>query len=291
MPWQRRPSWEYLPHLGGADVDGMEDDADDAARRGSPGMPADHGAAVRHGVVDTAREQEVTRPASGPPPGMQSSSSAAGSRDQRAEIRGRGLPPGRARQGGRGNGCAAAAAAVIRGHSAVPGPPAEGGTSRAQLRLDTRNAALARSFADHAERVARKTMDNIPRDATTARERIEALRRRVSQRQAAVTGGASAAATPAQRSYGDGRAARERTIEVLKIHQTHHGDGLQVNSGQSMGGGGGEAASGSGDTVPTADAGGQQGSAPTAAARHVAWHTTAGGDSNQQWLGGRAPSR
>jgi hypothetical protein len=297
MPWERRPCWEYLPHLGEASADVQQAYACDAARREPSDVPADHGTAVRCDVVSAGSGQDNAGPTRGPSPCAQIAAIADDPRSRGDGIRGRDHPPGRAHLAGRGDDRADAAVAGIRGHGAVPGPSASSGISKAQEKLDMRNAALSRSLADHAERVARKDMGNIPRDATTARERIEALRRRVAQRQNAARagdspvsdeqlGGAPAAAAPGRSDCGDGRDAHQGTIEVRKIHQTHSVDGMHVNSGRSMSGGGGDAASGGGDTAPMADVGDQRDSATAAAASHVAWHTAAGGKGNLQQLVG-----
>lgn len=235
----------------------------------------------------------------GPSPGEHGAAVAAEHGDRGDGIRGRDFSPGPVRQARGGDGLVAAAPAEIRGRSAAPGPTVGNGASesRAQQRLNMRNAALARSLADHAERVAKRSMSNIPRDATTAKERIEALRRRVAQRQTVATvgsslasdahsGGAPTEVAPILGGREDGRGARERTSEVLKMHLTHHGgDGLQANSGQGMGGGGGEAARESEVSVPLADSGAQRDAACTAAACQVAWHTIAGDIDNPQRLG------
>ncbi len=65
--------------------------------------------------------------------------------------------------------------------------------SSAQSRLDARNAHLAISLADHAERVARRGDEGSRPTTITAAERLAALRRRVAEKQAAGTGSGSAA--------------------------------------------------------------------------------------------------
>ncbi len=81
-------------------------------------------------------------------------------------------------------------AGQIRGPPAGPGPIVSARVSREQRRLDKLNAGLAQSFADHAERVARKREraggDERP---ATAAERIAAIRRRISARSVAPTAG------------------------------------------------------------------------------------------------------
>ncbi len=319
MPWERRPSWEYLPHLSGASADaplteaGNESENGQGAavdtqwrppasacvvRRKSSGMATNHGPAVRREVVGADSVERGAGSTCGPPPGAQPATAIGGTGGRGCQIRGRDISPGRGHRTSGGGGCASAAAAVIRGQTAVPGPNGDSGISEAQARLDLRNAALARSLADHAERVERKSASHAPRDTLTAQERLEALRRRVALRQTAAgsgdgaldarTGSASAAGSAGRGGRGHGRGALERTIEVPKIHLTHRGDGQHVNSGQSMGGCAGDAASGSGDMVPSADDGAQRDSASDAAASHVAWHTAAGGARDLQRLGGRA---
>lgn len=84
-------------------------------------------------------------------------------------------------------------AASIRGPPEGPGPTVGARVSREQQRLDKLNAGLARSFADHAERVARKRerAGGGVRPPTAA-ERMAAIRRRLGERSVALsTGGRS----------------------------------------------------------------------------------------------------
>ncbi len=172
--------------------------------------------------------------------------SAAPPHDARDAIRGRGLALGREGGGGR-LACADAEpadrrpASAIRGHAEVLGAAARADADRwakAQRRLDARNAHLATSLSDHAERVARRdAAGDRPRE-DTAKERLEALRRRVAAKRNEAAGpfgggnevGTQGAQQEATVRAGDAAPAagcgHQRTLpvgttEVLKIHFVH----------------------------------------------------------------------
>ncbi len=76
--------------------------------------------------------------------------------------------------------------ARIRGRDTSPGTRRLTPLERAREKLAARNAHLARSFNDHAERVEkRKAQGRSPTGIATAAERIAAIRRRLAARQAA----------------------------------------------------------------------------------------------------------
>ncbi len=64
----------------------------------------------------------------------------------------------------------------------VPGPMDDKGRRRAQERLQARNSHLATSLADHAERVAKRSLAGDRIEEEPAAARLEALRRRIAAR-------------------------------------------------------------------------------------------------------------
>ncbi len=195
MPWQRRPDWEYLPHLGERE-DPLEGGANQSTAPYEEGQSAP---SVTHNSDGIA---SVSDPAGGDPSlddqlphedgptGTRRRGSIGAMHDNGAvdEIRGRDSPPGAINRGpsdGRARADDDPEIRGIRGHSSVPGPTADIGRSRAQQRLSAKNAHLARSLADHAERVAKRDlMGDRPLGASAA-ERMAALRRRISARRCA----------------------------------------------------------------------------------------------------------
>ncbi len=153
-PWERRPDWEYLPHLddrgGGAPTAGAQIALGDMALH----SPRRVEGALGH------RECSIA----------DATSADAGA----GEIRGRDLPPGTRGQ--------AVDSTEIRGQRHLPGPTAEAGVARAQERLNAKNVHLARSLADHAERVNRRSIAGDRPVGPSAAARLEALRRRVAER-------------------------------------------------------------------------------------------------------------
>ncbi len=177
---------------------------------------------------------------------------------------------------------------------------------RAQRRLDERNARLAISLGDHAERVARRDEAGDRPRAATARERLEALRRRIGERrrqsprrnevedchrrEEQATGGAGSAAPEAGEGSQESRPVG--TIEVLKMQWLHaEGDRIRMTSACADGADAQTEAKGS-DAAAVERAGREVGEPPsrvaeesavntlvandcTAAASRVAWHTAA----------------
>ncbi len=184
------------------------------------------------------------------------------------------------------------------------GQTSGGNISRAQERLDRQNAAFARSFADHAERVAKKTRADHLRETVPAAERLAALRRRVCQRQRAerdsraewddtqlrgaqgqISGGNMTPQIVGEDvTVGPGGAdARGRlaervwTIEVPKMHLTHSSESVQGNDGQRHDGGGYEFVGGVDSEKPAAGYVCKS-AAEKATASQVAWHSEADRD-------------
>ncbi len=158
--WRRPPDWLYLPGQG---ILGNGFRLDTGDKRGEERM---------HKTVDGDMEP------------------AAPSLDASGPIRGRGLAPGRDSGGGRGA-CADAEpvnrhrGGEIRGHASVLGAAARVDDERwakAQRRLDARNAHIATSLSHHAERVAKRSAAGDRPREDTARQRLEALRRRIADK-------------------------------------------------------------------------------------------------------------
>jgi hypothetical protein len=225
--WRRRPPWMYLPsqtfHFD--DVDAKASSAANVAfhdKEGS-GEPAEsvlvahpkpalaaHPLARGGGVRDSSASA-----AAGPTRDvMEPNVEAARHGDRHTgagdQIRGHQSMPG-ALHVESALGLRAGAAfnsEQIRGPPAGPGAIVSARVSREQQRLDKLNAGLARSFADHAERVARKRerAGGGERPATAA-ERIAAIRRRLSARSvapAAGEGGVGAGSTSVSSSVQAG---------------------------------------------------------------------------------------
>ncbi len=285
--WRRPPDWLFL--LGqGILGNGLRLDA-----------TGTHDEERRRGPADDDKE-------------LAEASHGAGGR-----IRGRGLAPGRDGGGGRDASAVAEPVSrhrndVIRGHADVPGATARANDERwerAQRRLDAKNAHIATSLSLHAERVAKRSaMGDRPRE-DTARERLEALRRRIADRskEATVSMGdevvngtqdammkATERAGDAVPETGGGRQGLlpVGTTEVRKIHRLRDDE---VEFGRTAAGDTG-ASTASGDKGRTAAraagtdrlagapngraAGGASGMLPLdtareAAASWVAWHTAA----------------
>ncbi len=99
--------------------------------------------------------------------------------------------------------------APIRGRGTSPGTRRPTPQERAHEKLASRNAHLARSLRDHAERVEkRKARERSPVAAATAAERIAAVRRRIAVRQAAA--GLVTAPLDAAAATGEGRQGHRR---------------------------------------------------------------------------------
>ncbi len=217
-------------------------------------------------------------------------------------------------------------AAGIRGHGGVPGPAAgsesmeamgddrgeradgaaqlaapgtraadqraaaeEERRARAQRRLDARNAGLATSLQDHAERVAKRNQAGDRPACATAKERVAALRRRIKEKARRQSEQQTEPLDPGGGvQQATGRAGDDApvagcgsqdtppvgTTEVLKIHLVHDlGRRIQLATAWTDGRGGGTGTEGIGiaeapaAVTPTANA-------IAAAACTVAWHTT-----------------
>ncbi len=227
-PWERRPDWEYLPHLG---------------EGGGDAVPA--------GETDRLDELDARRPRHAEePPGDRRRSgigtmSAGGTMDT---IRGRVSPLGAQDCGVLGGRARVVKVAEIRGHSQMPGPTIDLERSRAQERLNAKNSHLAQSLADHEERVTRRSMVGDRPKGASATERLEALRRRVNARigagevfnvqapvEEAHRGAAVVDAGGGGQRLGDKDDAR-----------VHGGNGVQARSCSLVG-----APTGQGDEVPT----------------------------------------
>ncbi len=339
MPWERRPSWEYLPHLnhshllcrvGAAvnitDVTGADYAADENGVGGNPdGADAhassghaldgasgshDQGAVRRHGaagsmhagqsLLDDGRVREAANEIRGrttPPGGRFSSPAATAGIGGTALIRGQGRLPGPA-DGGSGAVSSAGRACPLE-QTCQHGPSGDGNVSKAQEKLDRQNAVFARSFADHAERVAAKSRTGRHRDEGSAAERLAALRQRVRQRMLEVREGhGDTVDAPLQGPRdqltgevmmpvndrvvapgGPGDAGdqgeldrRVWTIEVPKMHLTHSVESVQGRDGHRHGGGGHEFVEGV-DSMNSAARNIRTSAAAEASASHVAWHS------------------
>ncbi len=336
MPWERRPQWEYLPHLDYHTESGEHD----------TGAGGENENSFRGGAVDTSgrgrEEAHVTRGegASGASRQMGFDSrqgiGAAGSMhvEQLAvggasgggtadKIRGRDHSPGAQLRAPAAN-AGFAEDDIIRGQGSLPGEPVDGGSAAddyggvrhrgetrrhgrtadvgigdAQERLDQQNAAFARSFADHAERVAKKARTTEQRENVSAAERLAALRRRVQHRLRAEHGGGDDRGSVrlersrSQMTVGDRAPSTDGdfvpvessgigdrgcltegqwTIEVPKIQFTHSTGSVQGLSGQRHDGG--DQSVGGVDSVEPAGIC-RRGAAEEAAASMAAWHTVA----------------
>ncbi len=293
-PWMRRPSWEYLPHLnapiGGGEVEEGESTFDRHAHEGVPDQRRPSG-------QNQLEEHNALEGSSG------------------TEIRGRGTSPGPLAASSRGSDAGGRGGSQIRGHAVVPGAKIgiDVGRQRAQQRLDARNATIATSLADHAERVAKRAAEHRKVETETPAARIAALRRRVAQRcsQSTVAKevvqdcGNTGAGLFGKRSSDEGEGAGDgrwrgaatgksqrdadvedahdpMTNEVTKIHcrapqlRADQSGGSQPPRRGGDDGGGGATGSGGGEP-PGADSGGWRCSASTAAASQVAWHSVSAG--------------
>ncbi len=89
---------------------------------------------------------------------------------------------------------------------------------RAELRLAASHASIATSLADHAERVARKAARRIGDGGASAADRMEALRRRITERRTAAggtVGPADGAGATASYGIGTSRGIGDRGHEPL----------------------------------------------------------------------------
>ncbi len=249
MPWERRPTWMYLPHL------------DDEAPRacGTEGRKRSHlagGGSPQEDNVGRAVRARTNNSGDGtdakPVEGQQAAQTGTA-----VAIRGRGNAPGP-----RGDSDAPPQrpgdAGRIRGHAHVPGTERRDAVSRARQRLDAQHSLITQSLADHAERVNRRERNGDRAPQPTAAERMAALRRRLAERQANNRGGATtvADAEDLQQPRTCGSTVHDArgtsSIEDAKIHFAHPEDADQPY-----------------------DADQRTAQAPAAAASFAAWHTAA----------------
>ncbi len=293
MPWERQPSWLYLPHLLDRDTVGQQDGGETQAHDGVDN------------VNSRGDDQSLGHARGGHLAAAETRGDGAGGASVRRAISGRHAPPGPVHVASRGDevGGAAVGTARIRGPLTEPGPRCSGGSAAtAQQRLNARNAHLGISLAQHAERVRKRNLEcpNAGAGPTPA-ERIAALRRRIEERRmhggpahnvAEDAGSASCGAAGIDK-HGRAEAARWSNEDPYKIHQcTNNEDSVYGIRDDTAGGGGrggrdlGAGSShGAQESFARGDghnsgADGVAVSAMTAAewaAGHVAWHT------NAQW--------
>ncbi len=248
--WMRPPSWLYLPHL---------------YPSWTPRGAAECG---RHGADDGEASQERAdeRPISG-----RGLSLGAQPTDAATDI----VQDG------------ADASAAIRGPIEGLGPrDADADSrSRAQRRLDARNAHLQRSLEAHAERVARKrTQTEYRGGEATAADRLEAIRRRLAARISArgLDGHGNTAAAVPEAGISPSVVSAAGRIELR--HQIHlESVGMRIRDDPACSGGGGEAARvvQCGTLVGGADGAGAGAGRPAMSsdtaheASRVAWHDVA----------------
>ncbi len=312
--WRRPPQWLYLPSQGlvgnGISISGKigVGEARGACEAWSTGA-CEEAATAAHQTADHQRKRKARADAD-----VEDRLDKFGAA-HRGRIRGRGGAPGHedgahsvhpiahridedVRGGDR-----------IRGHGRVLGTRgAAGGSnaavaidehqgagaSKAQQKLEARNAHLSKSLEAHAERVAKRDAAGDRPVAATPAERLAAIRRRVAERRQDDGGGATAAMgydrlsaiTKAAETAGDAepetgfghqKAQPAGTKEVQKIHfgekegceftSTACADGTGTYM-QFVGSGAvGEAAEGTARDR-------HEDGASAAEARRVAWHTT-----------------
>ncbi len=271
--WEYPPAWMYLPHLG---VGGGQDLR--------PAAPC--ASASLHASADDT--PYVAGPA------------AIRGRDAPLGTRRAALPPASVVRAAALTNAAAAndtsgAAASTSSHGRLP----SGAVDKAAERLAARNAGLAISLAQHAERVGLKDAKGRRAPELSASDRMAALRRRISERR-----GASAAPEPLDATTEGQEAVQSATcerghpsqsvppsIEDVKIHQLHGDVGIRVTTAERPSrrpsilghhmlgigehGGHGDGAVGS---APRHGGGcsaltGNVATAAEAAATQVAWHT------------------
>jgi hypothetical protein len=190
--WMRRPTWMYLPSQTSplndfqakASGSGTRDDADgaggelDRRESGHAAVGASPGAAASgsyHGVDgDHGQAQPIGD-------SMENEDGGNGIRGHRCKLGATRAQP--VTGGGTG---AARGDDQTRGPTDGPGALGPAVMCREQRRLDRLNANLARSFADHAERVERKrARGECDEQRLTATERLAAIRRRLRGRSVA----------------------------------------------------------------------------------------------------------
>jgi hypothetical protein len=278
MPWQRPPSWLYLPHLM-EDHPGLSEAADASLKSDEDGagtVKTDEGGCCTTTVMAPHAVAAFAAPGS-----MELAASATGhhpsSGSSPNEIRGRSTSLGH-RGGARANEPmdhgSEGHVRRIRGPGPGLGQGAGGGRRRsAEDRLAAANSHLWRSLEDHADRVAKRKAAEA-RDGgrpcetmLSAAERMVALRRRIAMK-----------STADEREVPRNAAADPRRNELRKMHLLHGSTRIQLEPA----GGGSSAVRQGGELVAAAAAvGGLGDGAPTtsaaaAAAHQVAWHTVGG---------------
>ncbi len=274
MPWQRRPSWEYLPHLDEA-PSLLHGDAERPGAQSKLGQPASSGwrASCTIDEADRTGNEEtlLAHGARGEQHDAGKCDHGGTSATRRGgaigAIQGRDSSPGATTVGVTEEGAPAASSNQIRGHDTVPGPNTDASESRAQMKLRVRNAHLARSLADHAERVAKRDMRGDRPTTATAAERISALRRRITARQGATAelptqgpacGVHQGAARHAEQGAGNQwQSSGELHVQEYSNEESkmHHGEAVEEEGCRG---------------APSAST--ARGSAMAAAAATVAWH-------------------
>ncbi len=272
----------------GAGGVGRDGHAAAAAARAGPGDDGQQGPIRGRGAAPGRVGETRGSSAAGP---------VAESRMRDATIRGHGGVPGPVtgnermeamcdERGARADG-AAQLAATGRGASDQRAAAEEERRARAQRRLDARNAGLATSLKDHAERVAKRNQAGDRPAYATAKERVAALRRRIEEKARRPNEQHTAPLDSGGEQQATGRAGDDApvagcgsqdtppvgTTEVLKIHLVHDlGQRIQLATAWTDFRGGGTGTEGIGiaeapaAVTPTANA-------IAAAACAVAWHT------------------
>ncbi len=175
MPWERQPSWLYLPHL----LDRAEDSQRDRVEERPP--EGESSRSSTDGNVDMGRELQV-HAAEDATRGSKTGVGSAGH-----AIRGQRDVPGTEGMASRSRevGGAAPAPTQIRGPLTEPGARSGrgGATATPQQRLNARNAHLSISLAQHADRVRKRQQECLNEEVgPTPAERVAALRRRIAEK-------------------------------------------------------------------------------------------------------------
>ncbi len=294
MPWERQPSWMYLPHLLDSDGAGKQDKGEEQSPEGGR---SDNSGGGNDGMDHDRRIHIAAAAWRGDEDGDASAGHA---------IRGQRAVPGPVNAGRRRDevGGAAQEATRIRGPLTEPGARGSGGAAAtAQQRLDARNAHLSISLAQHADRVRKRRLECPNAGAgPTPGERVAALRRRIEERRmrggqahnmAADVGGGSCSATGID-EQSRAEAATWSNEDPYKIHQCMDLEANVIGIRNDTAGDGGRgrrdsgagsrdealdsAACGDGRSTRVDDAAVGAETAAEWAAGHVAWHTNAQGN-------------
>jgi hypothetical protein len=292
MPWERQPSWMYLPHLLDRAEGYRQGGAEDHRPEGASGSSSGWGSVgANRGLQPHGAEGATSGGPAGEGPGGHA-------------IRGQPTVPGpenAVRRSGEADG-AVPTTEEIRGLPMEPGAQGGGGArTRAQQRLEARNAHLSISLAQHADRV-RKRRQQCPNagEGPTPSERVAALKRRIEEKRMRGQAHSATSGVGVGTSNVSGMEEQSRQEPAVrsnedpnKIHYCMNlgADVIGIQMDTAGGGGGGRrrgAADGcSNGTLDSAARGGGQSAAAggaavpveTAAVRaayHVAWHTSSG---------------